>query len=207
MFQSLQQFLLQKKIIIVKVWHLLLIAWLVFLALSTQLLSITSWIWWGTKSATISLIVFWIVLLPGMMKRFQIVGWLLPIRTLLLLYRRQLGVTMYLLALTHWGWSRLLPLIASSSNPWLFNPFEIFGLIAFTLLTPLFFTSNDWSVRHLGKQWNTLHSLVYVVIWLLFFHIALQEVSWKALVTLIVASLEFFSLIWAKVLNPFPKNP
>jgi sulfoxide reductase heme-binding subunit YedZ len=165
-------------------------------------LSINSWVWLGKKSGTISLIVFWIVLLPGMMKRFQIVGWLLPIRTILMLYRRQLGVTMYTLALAHYWWVRMLPILSVGGNIWLFSPFEIMGLTAFSLLTPLFFTSNDWSVKYLGQWWNKIHSLVYVVIWLLFLHISLQSVGWKAFITLIVAALELFSLIWANVLRP-----
>jgi sulfoxide reductase heme-binding subunit YedZ len=134
-----------------------------------------------------------------MMKRFQIAGWLLPVRTLLMLYRRQLGVTMYVLALTHLLWSRFLPTLTAGGDIWLFSPFEIAGLFAFILLTPIFITSNDWSVINLKSWWDTIHSLVYVVIWLLFLHVGLQTAGWKALVTLIIASLEAFSLFSARL--------
>jgi sulfoxide reductase heme-binding subunit YedZ len=118
-----------------------------------------------------------------------------------------MGITMYVFALTHHWWSRFLPILKIGGNIWLFSPFEIMGVTAFILLTPVFITSNDWSVRTLGHFWRTVHALVYIVVWLLFLHIALQGVGWRAFGTLIIASFELFSLIWAKVSNPAREKP
>jgi sulfoxide reductase heme-binding subunit YedZ len=195
----LQQFLLINKRVIIKIWYALLIGWFLFFLVSIQLTPISFWIYLGKKTATVALITFWITLMPGMMKRFQIAGWLLPVRTLLMLYRRQLGITMYVLALTHVFWSRFLPILTAGGDIWRFNSFQLAGLIAIILLTPVFITSNDWSVKNLGKWWDIIHALVYVVVWILFLHVALQSTGWKTLITLIIASLEAFSLFWARL--------
>ena len=42
------------------------------------------------------------------------------------------------------------------------------SLIIFALLA---FTSNDWSVRKMKKNWRKLHQLTYTAIFLLFWHI------------------------------------
>lgn len=201
----MQRWLIEHKTSIIRFWYGALIAWFLFFLLSTQLSSVQFWVWIGKKVGTVALITFWIVLIPGMMKRFQITGWLLPVRTVLMLYRRQIGVTVYVLATTHYWWSRMLPLLSVGADIFTFRTFEIMGVTAITLLTPLFLTSNDWSLKHLGKWWNRIHSLVYIVIWILFLHVALQDLSWKAFVTLIVAAFELFSLIWAKAQQPPPK--
>ncbi len=198
--QGLQQFLAVNKKTIVRWWHVVLIIWFAFFLLSTQLFSVRFWLEIGKLSGTASLITFWIVLTPGILKRFQIGAWLLPIRTILMLFRRQLGITMYVLALTHYWWSRMMPILSFGGDIFSVQPSELMGLIAFALLTPLFFTSNNWAVKHLGRWWDRIHSLVYVVIWILFLHVGLQEFGWKTFITLIVAAVELFSLIWAKSL-------
>lgn len=43
------------------------------------------------------------------------------------------------------------------------RPFITVGMIAFVLLIPLAVTSNNWSMRKLGKRWRHLHKLVYPV--------------------------------------------
>lgn len=43
------------------------------------------------------------------------------------------------------------------------RPYITVGFTAFVLLTPLAMTSNQWSIRKLGKRWKTLHRLVYVI--------------------------------------------
>ena len=36
------------------------------------------------------------------------------------------------------------------------------GMTAFTLMIPLALTSTKWSIRKLGKRWQTLHRLIYL---------------------------------------------
>lgn len=197
----MQQFLASHKPQLAKVWYALLIVWLVFFGISTQTHSPLEWLELGSLSGQTSLVLFWIVLLPSMLKRYGVSGKLLPLRTTLTLYRRQLGIAMYIFALTHYWWSRMLPILALGGNVWYFSPFELAGLAAFSLLTPVFFTSNDWGVRTLGRHWKTLHSVVYVVIWLLFVHVGFQRLDWKAIGTLLIAVAELGSLIRAKLVR------
>lgn len=203
----MQQFLAIHKNVIIKIWYLLLAVWFGFFLFSTRSLKIQEWLEWGSLSGKISLVLFWIILLPGIIKRFRIVGLLLPIRVIIMLYRRQLGIAMYVLALTHYWWSRMLPILAFGGNIWNFSRFELMGVGAFVLLTPVFFTSNEWSVRFFGKYWHTIHGLVYVVIWLLFLHVGMQDSDWKTWGTLLIASLELTSLAWARVTKAPVKIP
>lgn len=41
--------------------------------------------------------------------------------------------------------------------------YALLGLVAFTLLIPLAATSNKWSQKKLGKQWKSLHRVVYLI--------------------------------------------
>lgn len=41
------------------------------------------------------------------------------------------------------------------------RPYVTVGMASFLLLLPLAMTSNNWSVRRLGRKWRVLHKLVY----------------------------------------------
>ena len=41
------------------------------------------------------------------------------------------------------------------------RPFITAGFTAFVLMVPLALTSTQWSIRKLGKKWQTLHRLIY----------------------------------------------
>lgn len=41
------------------------------------------------------------------------------------------------------------------------RPYVTVGMASFLLLLPLAMTSNNWSVRRLGRNWRVLHKLVY----------------------------------------------
>lgn len=43
------------------------------------------------------------------------------------------------------------------------RPYITVGMAAFVLMSPLALTSNDWSVRRMGRAWRTLHKAVYGV--------------------------------------------
>ena len=43
------------------------------------------------------------------------------------------------------------------------RPYITIGMLAFTLLTPLAFTSTKKMIRRLGKRWKPLHKLVYII--------------------------------------------
>lgn len=43
------------------------------------------------------------------------------------------------------------------------RPFITIGMAGLVLMVPLALTSNRWSIRKLGPNWNRLHKLIYVV--------------------------------------------
>jgi DMSO/TMAO reductase YedYZ heme-binding membrane subunit len=104
---------------------------------------------------------------------------------------------MFTLALIHSSWVRLFLYINLKYIPTLsdFSTFEICGILGFTLLIPLFITSNSFSVRTLKKNWHRIHYLIYGTMWLIAFHVALQgEWQW-AIPTYIIAILQLLSRI------------
>ena len=43
------------------------------------------------------------------------------------------------------------------------RPYITFGMLAFTLLLPLTFTSTKQMMKRLGQRWKSLHKLIYVI--------------------------------------------
>ena len=43
------------------------------------------------------------------------------------------------------------------------RPYITFGMLAFTLLTPLALTSTKKMMKRLGRRWKSLHKLIYVI--------------------------------------------
>ena len=88
---------------------------------------------------------------------------------LLLKHRRFIGILAFFLALAH-GF-----LLVKKRN---FDFFDlktswiyIQGVATFTIFTLLAITSNDWSVKKMKKNWKRLHSLTYLAMFLLTWHI------------------------------------
>lgn len=107
-------------------------------------------------------------------------------RFLPLLYnRRHLGVTMFLLALMHGGFSLfqfhalgvLDPLVSVLTSDGSFKgatplPFQVFGAAALVILFFMAATSHDfWLANLTAPKWKTLHMLVYVAYGLLVAHV------------------------------------
>ncbi|MCC6711539.1 MAG: ferric reductase-like transmembrane domain-containing protein [Candidatus Pacebacteria bacterium] len=198
-FMWLQKFVTTNQQVIKKISYLLMAGLISFFCLT--LINKSYRIYWnelGSKSASISLVLFWITLVPGILKRFQFKSIFIPIRVILMLFRRQIGILMYLFALTHYFWSRFLPIWLINGDLLSFSLFEFFGLGAFMLAFPMFITSNELSVNKLGKLWKTIHSVTYIIIWLLFLHVVIREPGIKALVTLVMGCLTVASLMKEK---------
>ncbi|WP_016952616.1 ferric reductase-like transmembrane domain-containing protein [Anabaena sp. PCC 7108] len=87
----------------------------------------------------------------------------------LLKYRRQLGILAFLVALVH------VVLIVIKRNVDLFDlqtySISVEGTASLIIFALLAFTSNDWSVKKLKKNWRRLHQLTYTAIFFLFWHI------------------------------------
>jgi len=150
----------------------------------------------GKTAGELALGFFCLTLIPGIFRRFK---WRSAFVQILMLFRRQLGISTFLLGFLHYGALRLFPILFAGV-PLNTNPpvFEIFGMLTLYPMTLLFLTSNDLSVRRLGQWWKVLHSLSYILVWTLFFHTALQsKMTWMSIIG-IVALLELASLIYSK---------
>lgn len=135
-----------------------------------------------------------LVLIPGILGRF---GIQIKVTRVLTFYRRQLGITTFFLSLTHGMLVRIVARFALGQYPLSRAPiFELFGTVALSFLFFLFITSNDWSVGRLGPWWKLLHRLVYVIVWLIFFHTILQRVSVWSVMVGAIAIAELFSLLY-----------
>jgi sulfoxide reductase heme-binding subunit YedZ len=128
---------------------------------------------WGATFGQLAVVSFIITLSPGMMIRFNLRSkW----QGILMVLRRQWGILTYLLACVHLSFVRL-GLVLNGTLHWydIKELYELCGILGILLLTPLFLTSNDYSLRRLKASWFTLHKAVYGIVWILFLHVVLQE--------------------------------
>lgn len=145
-------------------------------------------------SGKISLVVFCLVMIPGIARRFGIRNKLVfP----LMMYRRYLGISMFLLAMFHATVVRFASFVEEGLPFKNLLWFEISGLTALFLLSFMFVTSNDFSVKHLGFWWHRLHKLIYIIMWLILFHVGLQRVSVWSILLGVTVLIQSVSLIYA----------
>lgn len=87
----------------------------------------------------------------------------------LLKHRRLIGIASFLLALGH-GYLLIIKRDFDFFDPstyWIY----IQGVLTFIVFVLLAVTSNDWSVKRLKKNWRRLHSLTYLAMFLLTWHV------------------------------------
>jgi sulfoxide reductase heme-binding subunit YedZ len=80
--------------------------------------------------------------------------------------RRMLGLFCFFYASLHFGvWFYLDQNLDAQAmiHDVLKRPFITMGFLSLVLLLPLAITSNQWSIRKLGKRWTSLHRLVYII--------------------------------------------
>jgi sulfoxide reductase heme-binding subunit YedZ len=148
----------------------------------------------GKKCGQLVIGLLGMVVMPGILGRLGIEIMMTRIITL---FRRQIGISIFLLSFAHYSFVKSLPSFYGGVLP-LMNlvAFELMGLLAFIILFLMFLTSNNWGIRKLGKWWKRLHRFVYAVLWLLVLHTGLQKISiWSAGI-FAVAVLEIVSLIY-----------
>ena len=133
-----------------------------------------------------------IVVLPGILGRLAID---IKITRIITLFRRQLGILVFVLAFCHYQLVRGIS-IYTGQIPLSPRPiFEVMGTSALFLLFLLFLTSNNFSVKKLGSWWKRLHRLIYIAVWILVLHTGLQRISIWSLFIGIFAFFEIISLI------------
>lgn len=136
------------------------------------------WTLLGAFMGKFAIYVFWLIAMAGILQRFKAKGFLKKVQLILSSNRRQLGIWMFFLALTHYFWNKGF-FIIQSGLPSTIPLFQIFGMIAFVLTIPLVLTSNNYSVKKLGKFWKILHYLVYPIMFLLVLHTATQGADFQ----------------------------
>jgi DMSO/TMAO reductase YedYZ heme-binding membrane subunit len=139
----------------------------------------------GTTIGQAALICYVVTLLPGMLKRFGI----LPMtRTMLMMFRRQWGVTMFLLAFLHGAYTTTIAYGFGPQTPLpVLQSHHVWGLVSLWILFPLWLTSNDLSKKKLGKWWSWVHRLTYIAMWTIFGHLALIGTTWRILLGIVIA--------------------
>ncbi len=120
----------------------------------------------------------------------------------LLVSRRWIGIYTFVFALIHvllvynfffnWDMNKIIQ-----------NPNRLFlglGTISFLILIAMFVTSNDKSVRILGKNWKRLHYLIYVVLVLVAMHsFNIGLIFMKNVILKIIIGLMILLIIIAKI--------
>lgn len=155
----------------------------------------------GSKLGVTALFLYVATLLPSIITRLQWYPLVTqPFASILLPFRRHLGILMFISAWLHMSLTTTLPQLVTNG----FEPnkiqlllFHWMGEIAWWMLFPLWLTSNDLSQRFLGKWWKRLHRLTYLAMLFIFLHVALMQ---EGLVFVIggVITLEVLSWIVAQ---------
>lgn len=86
------------------------------------------------------------------------------VRINLLRFRRAIGVVAFGYVVAHFlTWLLLdVQLISQIWADIVKRPYITFGFAGFVAMVPLALTSNNWSVRKLGRFWRVLHRLTYI---------------------------------------------
>jgi DMSO/TMAO reductase YedYZ heme-binding membrane subunit len=135
---------------------------------------------WGRQSGEVALVFFILASIPGIVRRF---GKFNKLVSILMIFRRYIGIATYMFVLIHSSFVRFVPWVAKVFSVFPLEWFVAIGAIAHVMLFSLFITSNDWSVNKLGPWWHKIHNLIYVIVWLIFVHVVLQSFSiWTVLI-------------------------
>lgn len=179
MFQKLLLFCAPNRSKIIHLFQIVYAFWVLFMLFTYwQMASDGSFLSlimrFGLQCGELAIFLFIVVTLPGILGRFGIKH---PLITIGIMFRRHLGISTFLLALTHAAIIYFFPQMVSGGSLLAFSrsTFQIFGFIALVSFTLLASTSNDFSVRILGKNWKRLHKLVYLIFWFIFLHVGLQN--------------------------------
>ena len=117
--------------------------------------------------------VFLVTLIPGIVSRFEIKETVATIGQTLFFARTQLGISMFLAAFLHYILFIKNLMALGKFPPTEFMPFLPAGFLALFISFILFLTSNQQSKKLLKKNWFRLHKATYLILFLVFAHVAL----------------------------------
>jgi sulfoxide reductase heme-binding subunit YedZ len=145
----------------------------------------------GEKSGQVSAYLLALTLIPGILKRLNILE---KLESLSMLFRKQLGVLAFYTALMHLGYMSWIRMVAQGTNPLTsYFKFQQTGFAAFTIFLLLWVTSNNISHKLLGTFWRYLQRLSYLALIALILHI--YDAESKTWIVLAVI-LGFEALSW-----------
>ncbi|MCY4566135.1 MAG: ferric reductase-like transmembrane domain-containing protein [Gammaproteobacteria bacterium] len=151
----------------------------------------------GEFSARLMLVALMITPLRMLFSRVRWIGWLAR-------HRRSLGVAAFAYAALH----TLIYIVDMETLRNMLAEFGALGIwtgwLAFALFIPLAVTSNDASARRLGRNWKTVHRLVYLAAVLTLVHWMFVHNNLAAALVHFVplALLELYRLgVWARGLQ------
>jgi DMSO/TMAO reductase YedYZ heme-binding membrane subunit len=205
----LLQFAIKQKKNITFIFYLVHLTICIMILLAWQVYGTSAFTTYQYISQTfgqVAVVFFVLTLLPGICRRLGIRH---PLVQILMLFRRQLGLTMFFLVAYHGLVYRLFSIIIDGWSPTDIVPgYELFGIFTLLiLLFPMAFTSNDWSVRHMGVWWKRLHMMSYLAAWTIFFHLILIEISFWSLLVGLTAFAEVYSWIYWSRSRTLPPTP
>ncbi len=143
---------------------------------------------------TLALLMFLTTLIPGVFSRFKI----FPLfSSSIVLFRRQIGILMFITAIIHSFYLFTIPgIMTSQLGPEFLTTREVLGSLSLIILLPAWITSNDYSQKKFGKFWKMIQRVTYFSLVTIFLHVALSS-SKLGLITFAVMALELSS--WIKI--------
>lgn len=128
----------------------------------------------GQFFGSMALLLYSLTLIPGILKRLQLwQEYTLPVAQILTLFRRHMGILMFLMLFVHLLFMFVLPLAERGELNLLGDQIrngQLWGFLALFMLLPLWITSNDTSVQLLGSWRTIIHRLTYVILAVLILH-------------------------------------
>lgn len=151
----------------------------------------------GNKAGEVAFYLYCLTLIPGIMNRLQISS---PIKVILMTFRRHLGITMFLTSFMHMCYTGVIPLIVSNRlSLKMFSQHQMMGLGALLALFPLWLTSNDFSTKRLGYNWQRIHRLTYVALFFIYMHTALYgSLLSKFAIVFIILEICSWVVLWRR---------
>lgn len=190
-------FFLKHKFSIIKFYWLIQFCLFIFVVSSYFLpTQKQNWPQLGHQFADLSVIFFVVSIVPGVLKRLHVSGKFAQLQIILMTFRRQSGIAMFVFGLYHYLFARGFRMLATNKFSLPDSPFEIAGAIALFVALPLFITSNDTAIKFLGKYWKKLHNFTHLIPWAIFLHLLwIQSWGWQNFLIITILVTNLFSWI------------
>ncbi len=120
-----------------------------------------------------------------------------------LVFRREMGVAMFYLALFHFA-VLVTPSLIFDITYYRWSNHVLYGAVALIFAGMLWITSNNHSMRLLGRNWKRLHALAYPMLFLVLLHAAITSGEWTKILVLVPLYSALKVLEWRRVTIKLP---